>query len=117
MIAPSNGYPACNVAMYYDDPRLGQPGEGKPVYLYAHARTGRFLPLPTSSKVSNGKEDQGMIVEVWTNDDQRFLYVITQPGGMCRSMRRSSSRSRPRASSSGSRHPRGWDAAQAPDRG
>ena len=47
VIAPTNGYPACNVAMYYDDPRLGQPGEGKAVYLYAHARTGMFLPLLT----------------------------------------------------------------------
>ena len=64
--------------MYYDDPRLGQPGEGKAIYLYAHARTGMFLPLLTSSKVSNGNKMKGMIVEVWTNDDQRFLYVITQ---------------------------------------
>ena len=37
-----------------------------------------FLPLLTSSKVSNGNRMKGMIVEVWTNDDQRFLYVITQ---------------------------------------
>jgi hypothetical protein len=78
VIAPTNGYPACNVAMYYDDPRLGQPGEGKAVYIYGHARTGMFLPLLTSSKVSNGNKMKGMIVEVWTNDDQRFLYVITQ---------------------------------------
>jgi hypothetical protein len=78
VIRPSNGYPACNVAMYYGDPRLGQPGEGKAVYLYAHARTGMFLPLLTASKVANGNKMKGMIVEVWTNDDQRFLYVITQ---------------------------------------
>jgi hypothetical protein len=78
VIDPSNGYPACNVAMYYSDPRLGQPGEGKAVYLYAHARTGMFLPILTASKVSNGNKMKGMVVEVWTNDDQRFLYVITQ---------------------------------------
>jgi hypothetical protein len=78
VIAPTNGYPACNVAMYFDDARLGQPGEGKAVYLYAHARTGMFLPLLTASKVANGNRMKGMIVEVWTNDDQRFLYVITQ---------------------------------------
>ena len=63
--------------MYYLDPRLGQPGQGKSVYLFAHARTGMFLPLLTASKVSNGKKMLGMIVEVWTADDQRFLYVIT----------------------------------------
>lgn len=78
VIDPSGGYPACNVAMYFGDPRLGQPGEGKATYLYAHARTGMFLPILTASKVSNGAKMKGMIVEVWTNDDQRFLYVVTQ---------------------------------------
>ncbi len=71
-------YPPCNVALYYDDPRLGQPGEGRATYIYAHARTGMFLALLTASKISNGKKMLGMIVEVWTSDDQRFLYVITQ---------------------------------------
>jgi hypothetical protein len=71
-------YPACNVAMYYQDPRLGQPGGGRATYLYAHARTGMFLPLLNQSKVSNGKKMLGMVVEVWTSDDQRFLYVITE---------------------------------------
>ena len=78
VIDPAYSYPACNVAMYYGDPRLGQPGEGKAVYLYAHARTGMFLPILNASKVSNGSKMKGMIVEVWTSDDQRFLYVITQ---------------------------------------
>jgi hypothetical protein len=71
-------YPACNVAMSYQDPRLGQPGGGRATYLYAHARTGMFLPLLNQSKVSNGKKMLGMVVEVWTSDDQRFLYVITE---------------------------------------
>jgi hypothetical protein len=75
---PDFSYPACNVAMYYEDRRLGQPGEGRATYLYAHARTGMFLPLLTQSKVSNGKKMLGMVVEVWTSDDQRFLYVITE---------------------------------------
>jgi len=75
---PDPSFPACNVAMYLDDSRLGQPGEGRATYLYAHARTGMFLPILTASKVSNGKKMLGMVVEVWTNDDQRFLYVITQ---------------------------------------
>ena len=37
-----------------------------------------FLPILTASKVSNGKKMVGMVVEVWTNDDQRFLYVVTK---------------------------------------
>ncbi len=75
---PDPSYPACNVAMYLDDPRLGQPGEGHASYIYAHARTGMFLPLLTASKISNGARMKGMVVEIWTNDDQRFLYVITK---------------------------------------
>jgi hypothetical protein len=75
---PDPSYPACDVAMYLEDSRLGQPGEGRATYLYAHARKGMFLPLLTASKVSNGKKMKGMIVEVWTTDDQRFLYVITE---------------------------------------
>jgi hypothetical protein len=72
------GFPACNVAMFLGDDRLGQPGQGRAVYLYAHARTGMFLPILTASKVSNGKKMVGMVVEVWTSDDQRFLYVVTK---------------------------------------
>ena len=71
------GIPHCNVAMYYNDPTIGQPGQGKSVYIFAHARTGMFLPLLDASKVSNGKKMVGMVAEVWTSDDQRFLYVIT----------------------------------------
>ena len=78
VISGNSGYPACNVAMYLPDDRLGQPGQGRAVYIYAHARTGMFLPMLTASKVSNGKKMVGMIVEVWTNDDQRFLYVVTK---------------------------------------
>ena len=64
--------------MYLADDRLGQPGQGRAVYLYAHARTGMFLPILNASKVSNGKKMIGMVVEVWTSDDQRFLYVVTK---------------------------------------
>ena len=74
--APS-GYPYCNVAMWYADRRLGQPGQGKATYIFAHARTGMFLPLLNQSKKLNGKGMLGMVVELWTNDDQKFLYVIT----------------------------------------
>ena len=63
--------------MYYTDPHLGQPGQGKSVYIFAHARSGMFLPILTASKASNGRKMIGMVAEVWTSDDQRFLYVIT----------------------------------------
>jgi hypothetical protein len=68
----------CGVALEYVDPRLGVPGQGRATYLYAHAQDGMFLPLLTQSQVSNGSKMKGMVVEVWTSDDQRFLYVITK---------------------------------------
>ena len=68
-------YPLCNVAMYVQE--LGQPGSGRATYLYAHARVGMFLPLLEASLVDDGKQMLGMVVEVWTSDDQRFLYVIS----------------------------------------
>ncbi|MCI0584445.1 MAG: sortase [Chloroflexi bacterium] len=73
---PDPEYPACNVAMYHE--ALGQPGEGRATYLYAHARTGMFLPILEASKVNNGASMLGMIVEVYTSDDQLFLYEITE---------------------------------------
>jgi hypothetical protein len=54
---------------------LGQPGQGRATYLYAHAREGMFLPILESSLVQNGKAMLGMVVEVWTNDDQRSLQI------------------------------------------
>jgi hypothetical protein len=72
----ANAYPLCDVAMYIQE--LGQPGQGRATYLYAHARTGMFLPILDASKIQNGKSMLGMVVEVWTSDDQRFLYEITQ---------------------------------------
>ena len=67
-------YPACNVAMYLKE--LGQPGEGGPTYLYAHARRGMFLPLLDRSRVSNGASMIGMRVEVYTGDSLKFTYEI-----------------------------------------
>ncbi len=79
VVAPppgDNAYPYCNVAMYLTS--LHQPGEGGATYLYAHARTGMFLPLLDASLVHNGGSMLGMVVEVWTSDNQRFLYDITE---------------------------------------
>ena len=71
------GYPPCDVAMYLVDPaeppRLGQPGQDRATYLFAHARPGMFEPL---LKTKAG-DQRGAVVEVWTSDDQLFLYEIT----------------------------------------
>jgi hypothetical protein len=72
----ADAYPLCDVAEYIQ--QLGQPGQGRATYLYAHARTGMFLPILDASLVQNGKSMLGMVVEVWTSDDQRFLYEITE---------------------------------------
>jgi hypothetical protein len=74
---PSNtAYPLCDVAMFIQE--LGQPGFGRATYLYAHARTGMFLPILTASKIKDGAKMLGMVVQVYTSDDQLFLYGITQ---------------------------------------
>ena len=64
------GYPYCDVAMYLKE--LKQPGQGGATYLFGHARTGMFLPLLDTPE----KTQLGMVVEVWTIDDYRFLYEI-----------------------------------------
>lgn len=73
---PDPKYPACGVAMYHE--ALSQPGFGRATYLYAHARTGLFLPILTASRIANGTKMLGMIVEVYTSDDQLYLYQITE---------------------------------------
>ncbi len=70
IVAGPAGYPYCNVAMYLKE--LGQPGQGRATYLFAHAREGMFLPLLETPE----REQRGMVVEVWTSDDQRYLYEI-----------------------------------------
>ncbi|TAL05946.1 MAG: sortase [Chloroflexota bacterium] len=74
---PANvAYPLCNVAMYLKE--LHQPGFGGATYLYAHARAGMFLPILNASKVANGAKMIGMAVEVYTSDDQLFVYSISE---------------------------------------
>lgn len=72
VIEGTDAYPACNVAMYLAD--LYQPGQGKATYLYGHAREGMFLPLLKTK----GGDQKGLIVEVWTSDDLRYLYEIVE---------------------------------------
>jgi len=71
-----NAFPYCNVAEYL--PTLSRPGSPGTTYLFAHARDGMFLPLLTQSRIDNGSAMLGMLVQVYTSDDQLFLYEITR---------------------------------------
>ena len=69
-------YPLCDVAMYL--PQLGQPGQGRATYIYAHARIGMFRPLLRASEKDDGASMLGMTVEVYTSDDWHFVYTISE---------------------------------------
>ena len=73
MRGPS-GYPPCKVAMYQRE--LMQPREPGVTLIYAHARTGMFLPLLTRSKINNGASLIGMKVKVYTSDSRVSTYQI-----------------------------------------
>jgi sortase family protein len=72
VIRGNDEYPLCNVAMYIRE--LSQPGNGGATYLYAHARPGMFEPLLRTK----GSAQLGLIAEVWTNDNLKFLYEIIE---------------------------------------
>jgi hypothetical protein len=76
VMAGPDTYPPCDVAMYIKE--LHQPGEDGAIYLYAHARTGMFLPLLTESERQNGARMLGMLVQVYTSDDQLHVYEISE---------------------------------------
>jgi hypothetical protein len=69
-------FPLCDVALY--QPLLGQPGQGRATYIYAHARDGMFLPLLIASQDNNGQRMIGYVVEVLTSDNYVFLYTIAE---------------------------------------
>ena len=71
-----NGYPFCNVAMYMRS--LYQPTEPGVSFIYAHARTGMFLPLLNASKRNDGAAMIGKTVYVYTSDSVRHTYRITK---------------------------------------
>ena len=70
-----SGYPYCRVAMY--QPTLAQPREPGITFIYAHARTGMFLPLLTAWKRTAGRSLIGKTVKVWTSDSYVSYYRIT----------------------------------------
>lgn len=68
------GYPPCRVAMYIRE--LHQPREPGVTLIFAHARTGMFLPLLSRSKINNGASLIGMKVRVYTSDSKVSTYQI-----------------------------------------
>jgi hypothetical protein len=68
------GYPPCRVAMYMRE--LHQPREPGVTLIFAHARTGMFLPLLTRSKINNGASLIGMKVRAYTSDSKVSTYQI-----------------------------------------
>lgn len=75
----SSTYPQCNVALYIQE--LSQPGQGRATYLYAHARDGMFGPIYERAilRRSGGPKSMiGMLVQVYTSDDQLFEYEVTE---------------------------------------
>jgi hypothetical protein len=76
---PNEQFPLCNVAEYLSlDKVFAYPGLPQTTYIYSHAQKGMFLPLLTASMVNNGVAMVGMWAEVYTDDNQRHVYEITQ---------------------------------------
>jgi len=67
-------YPPCDVALFHD--AFAQPSEEGATYIYAHAQAGMFLPLLEASLRRDGESLLGALVEVYTDDDKRYLYEI-----------------------------------------
>jgi hypothetical protein len=82
IVKPRGGastYPLCDVAMYIQE--LWQPGSGRSTYLYAHARDGMFGPIYERAiqKKSGGPKSMiGMIVQIYTSDDQLYEYEVKE---------------------------------------
>jgi hypothetical protein len=74
--ADPNAFPYCDVAEYL--PTLATPGEPGTTFVFAHARSGMFLPLLVRSEVNDGASLVGLQVEIYTDDDLLFTYQVTQ---------------------------------------
>ena len=74
VIGGPDTYPPCNVAMYLKP--LWQPREPGVTFVYAHARTGMFLPLLERSKINDGASLIGMTIRVYTGDSKLNTYKI-----------------------------------------
>jgi len=62
--------------MYYA--QVSQPREPGVTFIYAHARSGMFLPLLTRWKIDRGASLIGRTVLVWTSDNYVSSYRISR---------------------------------------
>jgi hypothetical protein len=85
-VVRGTGSVLCNVAMYLG--HGSQPREPGATFIYAHARKGIFLPLLTASMRNNGAALIGRTVYVYTSDNLRYRYRITQVRRHLRSIQR-----------------------------
>jgi hypothetical protein len=69
-------FPFCGVAEFLTT--LSRPGQPGSTFIYAHARVGMFLPILLASRVHDGRSMLGMRIEVFTSDDRRFTYEVTE---------------------------------------
>ncbi len=76
VIRGPSGYPPCRVAMY--SASVAQPREPGITFIYAHARTGMFLPLLTRWRIDHGRSLIGKVVRVYTSDSKIVSYKITR---------------------------------------
>lgn len=67
-------YPKCKVAMY--SAAIAQPREPGYTFIFAHARTGMFLPMLTKYKASGAAGLIGRVVKVYTSDSYVSYYKI-----------------------------------------
>jgi hypothetical protein len=77
VIRGNDGYPLCNVAMYsgaYSQPR--EPSDWA-TFIFAHARTGMFLPLLKEWQQNRGSQLIGKYIYVYTSDSKMHTYRIT----------------------------------------
>jgi hypothetical protein len=56
---------------------VAQPREPGITFIYAHARTGMFLPLLTRWRINRGASLIGRTVTVWTSDSYVSYYRVT----------------------------------------
>jgi hypothetical protein len=76
VIRGTSGYPPCRVALFLA--AVAQPREPGITYIFAHARTGMFLPLLTRWKADHGASMIGRTIQVWTSDSYVVTYRITK---------------------------------------
>ena len=69
-------FPLCDVAEFL--PSYGLPGLPGVTYLYAHARSGMFLPLLELSRMDGGEALLGQEVQLYSSDRSRRRYRITE---------------------------------------